>query len=262
MIYKHGKHEIEIFDSIHNLPILRFQRFNKYQMMSIEIGTSFSDYDNRMMKALQFLKKGLTAEAIQELENQRQTVFNAFNEFTPTGKSFAILVKRIDGVEYDTFAPDDLDRCLLHLEKIGLSTKEAIEKLVEVKKKIETELVAYYPNFFPKNGNKEQTALRVKRADILLDKIINSKEDKDFDDTLFGVEKEILENDRPNVWNIWKENNMERVLEVDFQKFGISVTEQTGQKLEEVSTFTFYATVEHLKEKHKSNKISNGKRNL
>lgn len=251
MIYKHGKHEIEIFDSIHNLPILRFQRFNKYQMIASEVGNTFADYDQRTLKALQFLQKGMKDEAIQELENRRQTVFNAFNEFTPVGKSFAILVKRIDNVVYDTFSPDDLDRCLLHLEKIGLGTKEAIETLQEVKKKIETELVVYYPEFFPKNGNKEQTALRVRRVNLMLDSIINQEVKED---QIFNVEKEILETDKPNIWNVWKKGNMERVLEVEFQKFAISVVEKSKQPLDTLTTFTFYATVEHLKEVYKPKK--------
>lgn len=251
MIYKHGKHEIEIFDSIHNLPILRFQRFNKYQMIASEVGNTFADYDQRTLKALQFLQKGMKDEAIQELENRRQTVFNAFNEFTPVGKSFAILVKRIDNVVYDTFSPDDLDRCLLHLEKIGLGTKEAIETLQEVKKKIETELVVYYPEFFPKNGNKEQTALRVRRVNLILDSIINQQIEED---QIFNVEKEILETDKPNVWNVWKKGNMERVLEVEFHKFAISVVEKLKQPLDTLTTFTFYATVEHLKEVYKPKK--------
>lgn len=156
MIYKHGKHEIEIFDSIHNLPILRFQRFNKYQMIASEIGNTFPDYDARMAKALQFLKKGLTNEAIMELENQRQTVFNAFNEFSPIGKSFAILVKRIDGINYDTFAPDDLDRCLLHLEKIELTQKDAIDKLIEVKKKFKSNWLFTILSFFQKTAIKNK----------------------------------------------------------------------------------------------------------
>lgn len=250
MICKHGKHEIEMFDSIHSLPILRFQRFNKYQMIASEIGNTFADYDQRSQKALQFIQKGMKNEAIQELENRRQTVFNAFNEFTPVGKSFAILVKRIDGVIYDTFTPDDLDRCLEHLEKIGLDNKTAINKLQEVKKKIETELGVYYPDFFPKNGNKEQTALRMRRVNVMLDSIIEKKIDEK---SLFEVEKEILESDKPNVWNVHKKGNMERVLEVEFQKFAISVIEKTKQDLSSLTTFTFYATVEHLKEKHKSN---------
>ncbi len=135
MIYNHGRHEIEFFDSIHNLPILRFQRFNKYQMQASEIGSTFEDYDHRTQKAIQFLKKDMNAEAAQELENRRQTVFNAYNEFSPQLKSLAILVKRINNKEYTTFAPDDLDRCLKHLDKIGLGQNVSLESLQKVKKK-------------------------------------------------------------------------------------------------------------------------------
>jgi hypothetical protein len=135
MVYKFGKHEIEMFDSIHKLPFLRFQRFNKYQMQSIEIGSTFADYDRRMAKGIQFLKKGMIDQAVMELENQRQTVFNAYNSFSPTGKSFAVLVKRIDKVKYKDFTPDDLDRCLEHLDRIGFDFATSIEKLMEVKKK-------------------------------------------------------------------------------------------------------------------------------
>ena len=250
MIYKHGSHEIEVFDSVHKLPFLRFQRFNKYQMQSIEIGSSFSDYDQRTGKIIQFLKKGMIPEAIKEMENRRQTVFNAFNEFSPMGKSFAVLVKRIDNVEYKDFTPDDLDRCLKHLTKIEFDFEKSILTLKEVKKKIETELVVYFPKQFPKNGNIEFTALRIVRIDTLLDSIIEH-EKPGHEEKIFNAEKELLEHDLPNVWNIWKENNMERTLEVDSRKFGIAVTEMTNQNIEEITTFTFYASVEHLQEKFK-----------
>ena len=126
-----------------------------------------------------------------------------------------------------------------------------MNKLREVKKKIETELVVYYPQFFPKNGNKNQTALRVQRINVLFDSVI---EDKDYSEQIFNIEKEILEDDKPNIWNVWQENNMERVLEVDFQKFAISVTKLSGQNINEITTFTFYATIEQLKEENKKNK--------
>lgn len=135
MIYRHGKHEIEIFDSVHNLPVLRFQRFNKYMMQAVDIGNTFEDYERRTQKALQFLQKDMKPEALQELENRRQTVYNAFNDFTPKGKAFAILVKRIDGYNYTGYSPNDLDRVLEHLDRIGLGMDVTIEKLSEVKKK-------------------------------------------------------------------------------------------------------------------------------
>lgn len=251
MVYKFKNHEIEIYDSIQNLPVLRFQKFNKYQMIASEIGNDFTDYDKRTEKALAFLHKNMVQEAIQELNNRRQTVFNAYNEFTPIGKSFAVLIKRIDKTVYDMYAPDDLDAIIKHLNDIGFDYETSMNKLREVKKKIETELVVYYPQFFPKNGNKNQTALRVQRINALFDSVI---EDKDNAEQVFNIEKEILEDDKPNIWNVWQDNNMERVLEVDFQKFAISVTKMSGQNINDITTFTFYATVEQLKEENKKNK--------
>lgn len=110
-------------------------------------------------------------------------------------------------------------------------------------------MVVYYSKFFPKNGNRQQTGLRIRRIDVLLDQIIEP--DENYETQLFNVEKEILQTDTPNVWNVWTEGNMERVLEVEFRKFGIAVMEHSSESLENISTFTFYATVEHLKQKFK-----------
>jgi hypothetical protein len=247
MIYKFKKHEIEIYDSIQNLPILRFQKFNKYQMIASDIGCDFSDYEQRTKKALAFLQKNMVPEAMQELSNRRQLVFNAFNESNPNSRSFAVLVKRIDKQKFVEYAPNDLDLIMQKLNDIGFDYESMFGQLIEVKKKIELELQVYYKNFFPKNSNDEILALRVKRMNLLCDEIITETE---VEKPLFEVEKEILENDKPNKWDVWADNNMERILEVDFQKFALNVTELSGLKLKETSTFTFYASVEYLKEKN------------
>jgi len=240
------KHQIEVYDSVQNLPIKRFQKFNKYQMIAAEIGNSFSDYDARTAKTLEFLKKDMVKEAIQELENRRQTVFNAMNEFTPFGRSFAVLIKRIDEVNYIGYTPDDLDRILIHLEEIGFDVETAVDKLVEVKKKIDLELTVYFPRFFKKSGFDENTALRVSVLNMQCDEIIYKR---DFTENIFTVEKEMLENSKPNIWNVHREGNMERTLEVDFEKYATSIKEHIDLDIETTTTFTFYATVEHLIEK-------------
>lgn len=79
-------------------------------------------------------------------------------------------------------------------------------------------------------------------------------EDKDVEDTLYEIEKDLLGHSKPNIWNVHVEGNMERVLEVDFQKFAVSVVEYTGMDIDKITTFTFYASVEHLKEKFKPKK--------
>lgn len=113
-------------------------------------------------------------------------------------------------------------------------------------------MVVYFPKQFPKGGNRDFNALRMNRVNAMLDLVLDPGEKSD--KNLFEAEKQILEVDKPNIWNVWHEKNMERVLEVDSRKFGIAVTENTNQNIEEITTFTFYASVEHLKEKFKKKK--------
>lgn len=135
MIVNVKGHKIEVFDNVQSLPILRFQKFNKYWMIASEIGNTFEDYDNRTSKTLSFLQKGMIAEAMQELKNRRQLVFNAYNEFTPMGKAFAVMVKRIDDKYYNGTSPSELDEVLEHLDRIGLGYVKSMETLTQVKKK-------------------------------------------------------------------------------------------------------------------------------
>jgi len=134
MIVEIKGHKIELYESTQDLPILRFQKFNKYVMIANEVGNTFEDYDQRTVKALSFLQKEMVPEAIQELSNRRQTVFNAFNEFSPKSKAFAVLVKRIDSKYYDGYSPGELDEVLKHLDRIGLSYVNSMETLNDVKK--------------------------------------------------------------------------------------------------------------------------------
>ena len=136
MILNVKGHEVEVYDNSQNIPILRFQKLNKYTMMQNEIGSTFADYDARTAKTLQFLQKKMVPEAIAELVNQRQTVFNSYNEYSPHGKAFAALVKSIDGKQYDGISSGDLDEILEHLNKIGLSYHDSVEKLIELKKNL------------------------------------------------------------------------------------------------------------------------------
>lgn len=58
-------------------------------------------------------------------------------------------------------------------------------------------------------------------------------------------------NDKPNIWNVHVEGNMEREIEVEFYKYAHSVTESSSIVLEQTTVFGFYAKVEQLIEKHK-----------
>lgn len=66
--------------------------------------------------------------------------------------------------------------------------------------------------------------------------------------------RQMLEMRKPNVWNIFAPENMEIAMEVDFEKFLIAVSEHTNEKIDEITTFRFYALIDFLKEKYKPRK--------
>jgi hypothetical protein len=135
MLIKQNGVNIELYDGIQSLPIKRFQKFNKYLMMSIDIGNSFEDYDSKLRKARQFVASEMYSDALQELENQRQTVMNSYNEFFPTGFAFAVLVKKIGEKEYNDISPTGLQLVIDKLDEIGYEVGEVFKKASEVKKK-------------------------------------------------------------------------------------------------------------------------------
>lgn len=150
MIYRKGLNTIEMYDSVHNMPILRFRRWNKYVMESSDIGSEFSDFSNRLNKIAQFIQKDMKNDALKEIENTRITVWNALKEFSPKTKVFAIFVKSINGKSYDDFSPDSIKECIKHLSKIGITDNDAVNKLKEVKKKSKWNWLFIFQGYFRK----------------------------------------------------------------------------------------------------------------
>ena len=132
---KVGSHTVEFYDSPETLPIIRYQKFNKFLMIDNEVGSSISDYDKRMQKAIKFLNSDLKPEALKELENNRQNVFNCLSEYTPRNKALAVLVKSIDGKRYHGIDSETLKEVELDLDRIGFTKKMMDEVIDEVKKK-------------------------------------------------------------------------------------------------------------------------------
>jgi hypothetical protein len=132
---KVGKHTVEFYDSPENLSIKRYQFLNKYLMIDNEVGSSIADYDKRMSKAVRFLKSDMKKEAIKELENNRQNVFNALSKYSPKNKALTVLVKSIDNREFKNVNSETLKEIEDKLDAIGFSRKVMDEVIAHTKKK-------------------------------------------------------------------------------------------------------------------------------
>jgi len=132
------KTKVEFYDTAEDMPIKRWQRFNKYLMIDNEVGITIEDYDARTLKAGELLKKGMINEAIDELENRRQMVYQALSEYSPKHYALALLVKSIDGEPVTGMNEPALDKVLAKLNEGGYSERELSNDVFAVKKKLTT----------------------------------------------------------------------------------------------------------------------------
>ncbi len=77
-------------------------------------------------------------------------------------------------------------------------------------------------------------------------------ESKVAEELIWDGEKGILSLYPPNVWNIYIAGNMEREMEVEFEKFLINISRHIGQDIEQISTFKFYSMLEYLREEYRA----------
>ena len=128
------------YETPQDLPIRRYQKFNKYLMIAAEVGETIADYDKRMGRAIVYLKNNDTANAAKELQNCRQGVFNALEEYTPSGLALACMVKSVDGKQCDDLTNEGLSSVLDALNEQGYTRGELVSNIQRLKKKSKASL--------------------------------------------------------------------------------------------------------------------------
>ena len=128
-----NKKIIKVYDSIDEMPIVNFQKYNKYLLIDSGIGSDADDIDSHIVKIAKFIKAGNNKKALQELQNMRQNMYMVNNEISPKYLAFAALIHSIDGKELTDLSDDGLKEVLNRIKKIKHS--KIIEFLYSLKKK-------------------------------------------------------------------------------------------------------------------------------
>ena len=64
-------HKVRLYDSIDDLPIVRFHRYNRMLLVDAGIGAEIGDLDNHLERVVRYIRKGDNENATKELENMR-----------------------------------------------------------------------------------------------------------------------------------------------------------------------------------------------
>lgn len=246
---KIGKHEVEIYDSIEELPIVRFHKYQKLLLIDAGIGSDLSAFDQRAEKIARYIASGDKEKAGAELQNLRQAVYFVQNEISPKHRAFAVLVARINGVETDS-SDAGIEAVLKTLGDTPANQFAA--RIEAAKKKIDTELTLYFPALFEDGEVKAYFDLLRKRTLQVLENIAAGVHNPDGTEDVQKLTTALILYSNPKVFS--GSDGLEIQYDRQFEDLCLSLSEQLNAKPKEMSVLEFYNAFDFVQRRAKAAK--------
>lgn len=255
---KIGKHTVEFYDTIEELPIVRFHKYQKLLLVDAGIGSDIAAFDQRIEKTRRFLMAGKPEQAQQELENMRQCVFLIQSGVNPKHRAFAALVTKIDGQDCTDIGDDALAAITEKLNDVPES--ELTAQLEAVKKKIDGELTLYFPALFNDSDVKEYYDLLRKRTLEILNGIVAGVDDPAGAEIVDKLTTALITYSHPKMFT--GSDGVEIQFERQFENLCLVLSEQLHVEPKKYSVLEFYNAFDFVKERAKQAEKAHKRPNL
>lgn len=235
-----NKLKIKLYSSIDELPIVNFQKYNKFLLIDSGIGSDVDDIDTHIVRIARLIKGKDTEKAMQELQNLRQNLFMINSSISPKYLAFTALIHSIDDKELTDLSDDNLKEVLKRINAVQHS--KLIEWLFELKKKLEAELELYFPEDFVDVREKD-TCDKIKLRTLLqLDSMIrkndNFQQINKIDNFLFGLYK-------PK--SFVGEKSVEISYDKSFESACLLIAQKSSLDPKKMTTLQFYSALNNIK---------------
>ena len=234
-------HDVRVYDSIDDLPMVRFHRYNRMLLVDAGIGSEIGDFDSHIERVVRYIRKGDNDNAAKELDNLRQNVYMIMQGQSVKDLSFACLVESIDGVRCDDLSPEGLQKVLHMLG--GATRRELTEAFQSVKKKIDDELGLYFPSLFDDVTTREYYDI-LKRLTVVMLARMTDDEDGSREEEL---RERLVLFQRPKVFT--GHDGLEVRHDKDFETMCLAITKETGRDAKTMTVLEYYNAYEYLREK-------------
>lgn len=236
-----NKKTVRVYDSIDEMPIINFQKYNKYLLIDSGIGSDVDDIDAHIARIAKFIKSNNAKKALQELQNMRQSMYMVNSEISPKYLAFAALIHSIDGEEVNDLSDDGLKNVLARLKEIKHS--KIIDFLVWLKKKVTTELEMYFPGDFVNPKEKDAYDKLKQRTLFVLDSMINGTDNSKQIETIDIV---MLNMHSPKSY-IGSES-VEIKYDKQFESTCLLIAQKTNMDAKKMTVLQFYNAVDNIKQ--------------
>ena len=241
-----GGHEVKMYDDIEDLPLLNFQKFNKYALIDAGVGSDLSDVNEHLVKAAKLIPVD-PDKAARELQNLQNNINMILTETSPKMLSFAALVYSVDGELNDDLTDEGLKRFSAKLELAAI--REVNDALDDSKKKLEEELRAYFPKYFNDIDEKKAHDWQRKKLLIMLEGII--------DDNLDGSEKQLKKHEaellsRYKPKDFVTKDSVAIACDKNFEQTCLVIAQKSGLDPKQMTVQQYYSALENIERQTKA----------
>ena len=235
-----NKKIVRVYDSIDEMPIINFQKYNKYLLIDSGIGSDADDIDAHIVKIAKYIKSNNNRKALQELQNMRQNIYMVNSEISPKYLAFAALIHSVDGKEVNDLSDDGLKKLLQDLKEVKHS--KVIDFLLWLKKKVTSELEIYFPGDFVNPKEKDAYDKLKQRTLLVLDSMIN---DTDNSEQIETIDMIMLNMHSPKSY-IGSES-VEIKYDKQFESTCLLIAQKTSMDARKMTVLQFYNAIDNIK---------------
>ena len=231
---------IKVYDSIDEMPVVNFQKYNKYLLIDSGIGSDTDDIDAHIVKIARYIKSSDSKKALAELQNMRQNMYMVANSISPKYLAFAALIHSVDGKEIKDLSDEGLKETLAALKQVKHSS--IIDFLNWLKKKVSEELEIYFPKEFTSVKEKEVYDILKRRVLLILDGISNNSDNSD---KVEAIDLELLGSYKPACFI--GSDSAEVKYDKQFESACVLIAQKTSMDAKKMTVLQFYNALENIK---------------
>lgn len=235
-----NKKIVQVYDSIDEMPIVNFQKYNKYLLIDSGIGSDADDIDAHIVKIAKYIKSNNNKKALQELQNMRQNIYMINSEISPKYLAFAALIHSVDGKEVNDLSDDGLKKLLQDLKEVKHS--KVVDFLLWLKKKVTNELEIYFPGDFVNPKEKEAYDKLKTRTLLVLDSVIN---DTDNSEQIDAIDMMMLNMHTPKTY--MGSESVEVKYDKQFESTCLLIAQKTNMDARKMTVLQFYNAIDNIK---------------
>lgn len=252
MTLKFNGHTIEVYDSLQELPITRFQMYNLNLLIDGGIGSDLNAFNQHIHNVSRLMSRDQEA-AQRELINLQQNVQFIMSKTSPEMNAFVVMIRKINDREItdDDLTDEGIKKIIADLGKKRLTVLQMKDVLKAIKKKLDQEFDTFFPNLTDSATVKEFYSKLRHRTSLILKSIRMTS--KEIEQQIADIDEFFFSRIKPKQYH--GREGLEVNMIKGFEETCILLTQyRAADDPKKMTTLAFYQALDVIKQQLKQRK--------